>query len=155
MKKIILLLLLLFAPFAYAADASPKAFLDGIYSHYTNEQDKMQGVPLSSEETIRKYFTPSLVDLIIHDDNEAAKRDEVPLLDGDPFVEAQEWDIPAFDIKINQTEAGKAEGSVVFTNYGETKTLQLSLLLMPEGWRIDDIKSNEGSLRGFYASSGQ
>ncbi len=154
MKKLFAILLLLFVFPAFAAGQSPEAFLDSIYVHYQDDPGQALGVPLSSEETIRKYFTPELADMIVKDDAAAAARNEVPLLDGDPFVDAQEWEISSFDIRVNKSVPGKADASVTFTNFAEEKVVTVLLVELSEGWRIDDIKWNSaaGSLRGLYTA---
>jgi len=45
---------------------------------------------------------------MIKDQNEAAKRSEVGALDGDPFIDAQDWEIKDFDIAVADTAPGKA-----------------------------------------------
>ena len=76
---------------ATAEPASPQAFVDGIYKHYLGKDSK--GLSLSSDAVIRRYFAPPLADAIIKDFAQAHKAGEVPLLNGDPFIDAQDWEI--------------------------------------------------------------
>ena len=76
---------------ATAESASPQAFVDGIYKHYLGKDSK--GLALSSAAVIRRYFAPPLADAIIKDFAAAHKAGEVPLLNGDPFIDAQDWEI--------------------------------------------------------------
>jgi len=152
------LLLLSFAfsqPDATAAAAEPSArdFLAGIYAAYKGNSDKSRGIVLTDDATIRRYFEPQLATLIIKDMESARKRQEVPLLDGDPFIDAQDWDIGAFDIGVRETGAGKAAGTVAFKNFGAPVTIELTLVKLKDGWRIADILWGEerGSLKGLYA----
>ncbi len=153
MKKIIAIIILLVSFPAIAAEQSAQVFLDEIYVHYQDEGGQAEGIPMSSEETIRQYFTPSLAELIIADDKAAAARGEVPKLDGDPFIGAQEWQISSFNMQVNQAEPGKADASISFNNYNEPKMITVLLIEEPEGWRIDDIRwdGGEDTLRGLYA----
>ncbi|MGO8868263.1 MAG: DUF3828 domain-containing protein [Alphaproteobacteria bacterium] len=144
---IFLLACLAGAPAFSAAEASPEAFLKSIYDRYIGDAKKALGVPLDSERKIRRYFTPELAALIIKDQREAAKRKEPPTLEGDPFVDAQEWQIAAVDIAVNHATADKALATVNFRNFDKPVTLRLELVQLKDGWKISDIRWSEGSLR--------
>ena len=137
---------------ALAADASARAFVTGIYDAYKGKNAK--GHPLDSERAIKRYFEPSLAALIIKDRNEAAKRKEVGTLDGDPFIDAQDWEIAAFDIAVAEAAPGKAKATVKFSNAGAPKTVVLDLIKIKNDWRIADITwQREGkreTLRGIF-----
>ena len=90
---------------ALADDAAAMAFVMSIYSAYKGKNAK--GLPLDDERTIRRYFEPSLAALIGKDQKDAARRHDVPALDGDPFVDAQDWDIATFDFALNDVNAGQ------------------------------------------------
>ncbi len=139
-------------PTAEAAELSAREFLNGIYTAYKGNSDKVRGIPLTDEATIRRYFEPALAALIIKDMETAKKRNEVPVLDGDPFVDSQEWDIDAFTIHLRET-AGKAVGTVEFKNFGGPVSIELDLVKLNTGWRIADINWGEerGTLKGLYA----
>ena len=98
MKRITLALTLLVLTISpAAAENMPEQFVGSIYTHYKGTSSKAAtGVDLTGDK-ILDYFTPDLARLI-KDDNKGSE--EVPCLNGDPFVFAQDWDIPAFDIKI-------------------------------------------------------
>jgi len=132
---------------AHAAEPSAQQFLEGIYAHYKGKDTK--GVPYSGRGSAR-YFTPALVRLIDADARAAAKRGEVPTLDGDPFVDAQEWGIAAFEIAVKETLPGKATGTVKFNNEGQEKTVIVDLVRTKAGWRIDDLTAPSGSLRALF-----
>ena len=90
---------------ATAADASALAFVTDIYSAYNGKDAK--GHPLDDDRAIRRYFEPSLAALMVKDQKIAAKRGEVGLLDFDPFIDAQDWEISAFDIAVDDTAPAK------------------------------------------------
>ena len=121
---------------ALAADAGAQAFVTQIYESYKGKDSK--GAPLESDGDIRRYFEPTLAALMIKDQNAAAKRGEVGTLDGDPFIDAQDWEIDAFDIKVVDAAPSKAQATVKFTNLGSAKTV-LDLTKIKSGWRISDI----------------
>src|SRR5580693_5838863 len=76
---------------AEAADPSALAFVADIYAAYEGKDAK--GHPLDDERAIRRYFERSLAALMVKDQKIAAKRGEVGLLDFDPFIDAQDWEI--------------------------------------------------------------
>ncbi len=76
---------------------------------------------------------------MIKDQNAAAKRGEVGALDGDPFIDAQDWEIDAFDIKVVDLTPNKAQATVKFTNLGSARTVVLDLTKIKSDWRISDI----------------
>jgi hypothetical protein len=121
----------------FAADTSARDFVTAIYATYKGKDSK--GVILDNARTIRRYFEPSLAALMIKDQNAAAKRGEVGNLDGDPFIDAQDWEIAAFDIAVEERAPGKASATVKFANSGTPKTVVLDLVKLKNGWRIGEI----------------
>jgi Protein of unknown function (DUF3828) len=103
---------------------------------------------------IRRYFEPSLATLMIKDRKRAAKRGEVGTLDFDPFVNAQDWQIPAFDIAISDAASGRAIATVKFSNQGKPAVVSLDLVTIKNEWRIRDITweidGKPQTLRGLY-----
>ncbi len=75
---------------ATAEMASPQAFVDGIYKHYLAKQQK--GPSLASA-AIRRYFASPLADAMVKDFADAQNASEVPMLNGDPFIDSQDWEI--------------------------------------------------------------
>ena len=134
---------------AQAADASAQAFVEAIYATYKGKDAK--GAPLDKDATIRRYFEPALARLMIRDAAAAKKRGEVPSLDGDPFIDAQDFEIESFNIAVRDVAANKASATVTFKNLGEDKRVELDLVKLKAGWRIADIKFADGrTLRGLY-----
>jgi hypothetical protein len=140
------------ANLALAADQTAEAFLNGIYAHYKGDPKKAHGILLDKDAEIRQYFEPSLADMIIKDDEATKKSGDIPNLDGDPFVDSQEWSIPSFDIKMEHQGDDKATATVKFTNYGKPKLLHVNLVHLKDGWNISDIiwNGDEGSFRALY-----
>jgi len=122
---------------AFAADPGATAFVTAIYSAYKGKDAK--GVPLENERVIRRYFEPTLAAAMAKDQKAAARRNEVGLLDFDPFLDAQDWDVGAFDIAVSDAAAGTAKATVKFVNQSEAMTVVLDLVQAKNDWRVYDI----------------
>ena len=133
---------------AAAETASPQAFVDGIYKNYLGKNSK--GLVLSSEAVIRRYFAPPLSDVMVKDFTTAWKRGEVPDRNGDPFVDAQDWEVSGLKTVVKSTGTSTAVATVTFTMFDKPRTVTLDLVNTPAGWRIAEIRSPSGSLRDLY-----
>lgn len=143
------LLLLSALPLAARAQTqgqTPEGFLQSLYDPYLN--DDFKGQPFWQ---VDRYFAPELARAIEADMREAKRRGEVPALDGDPFIDAQEWDLENLAIKVKTDDDGhKATGEVTFDNLGKRTQVTLDLLRTGMGWRIVDIKAPSGLLSDLY-----
>lgn len=137
------------------ADAAAQAFLVSLYNNYRGKNGN--GIALDKEAVIRRYFEPALAALIVKDRKEAENRGDVPALDGDPFVDAQDWEIAAFDVTVRDTAPDKASGTVTFQNFDKAVTVVLDLVKLREGWRIADITwqrdGETATLRALFSPS--
>ena len=132
---------------AMAAYPSATSFVEAIYAPYKVKDGK--GIPLDSDAALKRYFEPRLVALIIKDRNKAGG--ELPTLDMDPFIDAQDWDISAVDVAVRDTSAEKASATVSFKNLGKPTTLVLNLVKLRGEWRIADINwGRKQSLRALF-----
>ena len=122
---------------AKAAGQSARDFVTAIYAAYKGKN--AEGILLDNDRAIRRYFTPRLAALMIKDQNDAARRGEVGMLDGDPFVDAQDWTIDAFDIAVSDLAPGKARATVKFTNQGTPTMVVLDLVKLGKEWRVSEI----------------
>jgi hypothetical protein len=123
---------------------SPQTFLQSIYEPYLKTDFK--GQPYWQ---VDRFFVSALARAIDADMREAKRRVEVPKLDGDPFLDAQEWDIENLAISV-KADGPKATGEVSFDNFGKRTQVALDLIQTPVGWRIADIKGPSGSLSALY-----
>jgi hypothetical protein len=130
---------------AAAPAALPQSFVETIYKAYVGKAAK--GIELTEEAVIRRYFAPPLADAIVKDRAEADKRGEVPTLDGDPFVDAQDFEIARLRVSTKPAGTDAAIATVSFTNLKKPKTMTLDLVKIGGAWRIADIKGASGSLR--------
>jgi hypothetical protein len=134
------------------SDPSPEAFLTAIYSTYKGSSDKgAKGIPLNNDETIQRYFEPSLASEIIKDAAEAKTRGDAPKLNGDPFIDGQDWEITKFSVAVKDAGGDKAVGTVNINNFGKDIAIVLNLVKPADGWRIANISWETGdTLRSLY-----
>ena len=118
-----------------------------------------KGFSSTANRAVRRYFEPSLAALIIEDRKNAARHGEVGKLDGDPFIDAQDWNIDKFDIEVADTGPGKAKATVKFVNLDQPATIVLDLVKIKNDWHISDITwlrdGKPQSLRGLLATKAQ
>ena len=133
---------------ARAADPSAKAFVESIYAAYKGKDSK--GISLETDADVRRYFDPKLAALIIKDREDA--QGEVGKLGSDPFIDAQDWEIDAVDIAIQEVAPDKASATVSFKSLGDQRRVVLALVKLKAGWRIADITSDrKETLREFLS----
>jgi hypothetical protein len=137
-----------FAPLgARAAEPPAKSFVEAIYASYKGKSGN--GVSLETDAAVRRYFAPALAALIIKDRKDAGG--ELPTLDADPFIDAQDWEIDAVDVAVRDIASDKARATVSFKNLGKPTTVVLDLVKLRQGWRIADITwDRKQTLRGIF-----
>jgi hypothetical protein len=137
---------------ALAAGTSAHDFVAAIYKAYVGKNGN--GIALDGDRPIHHYFVTSLADLILKDQFEAAQRNEPGVLDFDPFVDAQDWDIAAFTVAVRETGADKASATVKFKNSGKAQTVVLDLVKANNEWQISNITwtphDKPNNLRALY-----
>ena len=136
------------APAASAQQGSPKAFLDAIYKQYLAKSFKV--ISLSEAAAVQRYFEPQLAAAMIKDFSDAQTRNEPPQLNGDPFLDAQDWEISNLSVSVKDNGADTAAATVTFNNFGKRQTIAIELVRTANGWRIAEIRAPSGSLRGLY-----
>ena len=101
---------------AIAQGASPLTFLEQVYKVY-RDNNNAKGIDYSKPDNVRRYFAPPLAKAILKDMADARKKDEVPRLNGDPFIDAQDWEIANLKIEMKPGATRRnATGVVTFTN---------------------------------------
>ncbi len=131
---------------ALAQGASPLTFLESVYKVYRNNNNA-KGIDTSKPEVIRRHFAPPLAKAMLKDQADAKKRSEVPLLNGDPFIDAQDWQIADLKLEVKDASRRNATGVVTFTNFKEPGAVTLDLVKTGDGWRIAEIRAPSGSLK--------
>jgi hypothetical protein len=127
-----------------AQGATAEAFLHSIYDPYLDSGFKGQPYWQPS-----RFFVADLARVIEEDMRDAKRRGEVPKLDGDPFLDAQDWEIKNLRIAVT-TDGPKTTGRVTFDNFDKATEVILDLRQTPAGWRIADIKAPSGVLSALF-----
>lgn len=144
-RQIMAIALLGMTTSAQAQTVSPQAFLEAIYRPYLAKGYTGAGYPRTD-----LYFAPPLAKAIDQDMANAKRKGEPPILNGDPFIDAQDWEIANLKIYVSMPSQATAVGAVAFTNFGKPVQLTVDLVQTTQGWRIADIQAASGSLRGLY-----
>lgn len=129
---------------AHAQQPTPQSFLQSLYAPY--EERGFKGQPYW-EPT--RFFASDLAAAIDKDLKLSRQYRQPPTLNGDPFVDAQEWQISDLTIVITPKD-DTATADVSFKNLGKAKALTVNLIRTPQGWRISDIADGASSLRTLY-----
>lgn len=132
------------SPRVHGQTPSAEAFLRDLYAPYLAGANQGRNY-----WDLERWFAPDLACLMDAEARDAQSRNEVPRLNGDPFVDSQEWDVKNLGVSV-KTEGSSATAIVTFDNYGKAKRMTLDLVLTPAGWRISDIQAPSGSLRSLY-----
>lgn len=133
-------------PFAASAQIqSSESFVRAIYEPYLKAD--FPGQPYAQAD---RFFAPQLASAMEADRRDAKNRNEVPRLNGDPFLDAQAWDIKNLVIVV-KPDGQNATGDITFVNFGKPTSIALDLVQTPAGWRIADIRAPSGSLSALYS----
>ena len=137
MFKTIAFFLALTAAITFAGELSPKDVVAQLYKAYGTEQT-------SAGETrlFTRYFDDELLKLYLKDKREA--KGEVGRLDGDPLYNAQELQITDFSISEPKITGTEAVVTVRFKNIGKSKRVEYVLRRTAGGWKISDIRYDDG-----------
>lgn len=139
---------------AAAAETSAHDFVAAIYDSYVGKN--ANGIRLDNARTVRRYFESSLAALMLKDQEQSRRRNEVGALDFDPFVDAQDWDIATYTLSVSEPSPGRASATVMFNNSGQASTVALALTRLKGEWRIANITwrphEKPDNLRALYAS---
>ena len=135
---LVLLATVLMAAIAAATDATPKDLVAQLYQAHRSKHD-----PLVETKLLDRYFDAPLLQLYLKDKQEA--KGEVGRLDGDPLYNAQDMEISHFSISSPETAKGEAQVTVRFKNMGKSSRIVYVLIPASAGWRISDIRYDDGS----------
>ncbi|MDY0885790.1 DUF3828 domain-containing protein [Dongia soli] len=147
----LLLASILLATPGFTAGQSARAFLESIYAHYQGIDP--EGVALSTDDDLNYYFTPELARKLAEDSRAAQAKGDVPELDGDPFVDAQDWQLSDLTIDVDDAATKKTTAKVSFRNQDQPVTIRLDLVKIGQTWKINDIHWPKGSLRQLRAGN--
>jgi hypothetical protein len=98
---------------------------------------------MDQTQLLGRYFDAELLKLYLKDKREA--KGEVGRLDGDPLYNAQEIEVKDFSISEPVTTGGESRVTVGFKNIDKLTRVVYVLSRTAEGWRISDIRYDDGS----------
>jgi len=119
---------------------SPEELVTRLYKLHDGKNDPL-GNP-ASEKLLKEYFGSDLANLYLKD--QAESKGEVGKLEMDPLYAAQDFEIKNFGVSPAVTRDGKSEVIVKFQNIGTDHQVIFSLVKTKGGWRIADIKYDDG-----------
>ena len=120
---------------------SPDALVAELYRQ--SERNHSPFFQTKNRALLDKYFVKDLAGLIWKD--ALNSRGEVGAIDGDPLFNAQDTEITKFSIHRPNYVNGKAEVVVSFENFRQNQEVRFSLVSTNTGWKIENIKYNDGS----------
>jgi hypothetical protein len=135
---LVLLLTALAAAVSLAGDPSPKDLVALLYQAHGSKHD-----PLDETALLGRYFDAALLQLYLKDKREA--KGEVGRLDGDPLYNAQDMEIKDFSVSAPEMAGGEERVTVNFKNFGKPARVVYMLSQTANGWRISDIRYDDGS----------
>ena len=138
MFKTIAFLLTLTSTITFAGELSPKDVVAKLYQAHRSKHD-----PLDETQLLSRYFDAELVKLYLKDKREA--KGEVGRLDGDPLYNAQDFQITNFSISAPKTIGAETIVMVRFKNIGKSTRVEYVLGRTADGWKISDIRYDDGS----------
>jgi hypothetical protein len=134
----VLLLTALASAISLAGDLSPKDLVAQLYQAHASKHD-----PLDETASLGRYFDPALLQLYLKDKREA--KGEVGRLDGDPLYNAQDFQIKDFSVSAPDMAGVEARVTVNFKNLGKPTRVVYMLDRTANGWKISDIRYDDGS----------
>lgn len=135
---LVLLVSLLTAAISSAGDLSPKDLVAQLYQAHRSKHD-----PLDDTALLGRYFDSALLTLYLRDRREA--KGEVGRLDGDPLYNSQDMEIKDLSVSAPEMTGGEARVTVNFKNFGKPTRVVYMLDRTANGWKISDIRYDDGS----------
>lgn len=135
---LVLLVTALAAAISIAGDLSPKDLVAQLYQAHRSKHD-----PLDETALLGRYLDPALLQLYLKDKREA--KGEVGRLDGDPLYNAQDMEIKDFSVSAAEMVDGEARVTVNFKNLDKPTRVLYMLSRTANGWKISDIRYDDGS----------
>jgi Protein of unknown function (DUF3828) len=135
---LVLLVSLLTAATMTAVDLSAKDLVTQLYQSHRSKHD-----PLDETQLLGRYFDAALLKLYLKDKREA--KAEAGRLDGDPLYNAQDLQISDFSVSAPEMAGRETRVTVHFKNIGKPTDIIYVLSRTGDGWRISDIRYDDGS----------
>jgi len=126
--------------------ADPVAAIQPIYEPYVEDRNPPALLDAAP-------WTPQMRDLLQRAREQS--RGAEPVIDFDPLIDGQDWDIDAVSVTLTQPPAdGRAEVAATFNNAGEETRILYDMVEADGGWRVDNVRTENWSLREILASAG-
>ena len=122
---LVLLVSLLTAAILTAADLSAKDLVAQLYQAHRSKHD-----PLDETQLLGRYFDAALLKLY--------------LKDSDPLYNAQDFQISDFSVSAPEMAGGETRVTVHFKNIGKPARIIYVLSRTADGWKISDIRYDDG-----------
>jgi hypothetical protein len=138
------------APAAASTAASPRE-AETLVTELYREHDAQRGPFFQTEDRARldRFFEPSLAELIWKDAVDA--KGEVGALGFDPLYDAQDVEPKNLTVQPAQADGAAVRVPVSFESYGEKRQVTYVLARSGNGWKISDIRYDDGrTLRDAY-----
>lgn len=120
---------------------SPQALVSKLYDAHKSKNDPL-GNP-ADPKILNQYFTERLTSLYIQDQVEA--NGEVGRFDADPLYYSQDSAISDFRVRAPLMTQDGATVAVNFANAGLAHQVKFFLTETMQGWRIYDIRYEDGT----------
>lgn len=149
--SVVILLLAVSVSVSFAQSSAPETLVKELYKIHDQDLKNSSDRILSGEnrQNLDKFFDKTLADFIWKD--LTTERDEVGVLDFDPFYNAQDFEIKNLSISKGKIIGSKATVVVKFQNFGAKVSLTYHLIRQNSAWKISDIKYADGSsLVGYF-----
>jgi uncharacterized protein DUF3828 len=128
-----------------AKQTAPGSLVAELYRQSANKRSPF--FQTRSRALVNKYFEKDLGDLIWKD--AIRSKGEVGAIDGDPLYNAQDMEIKHFVIHkpdfANGSSGNEAEVKVTFENFGAKKEIIFVMRRGAGGWKISNIKYDDGA----------
>jgi hypothetical protein len=131
--------------------APPDAVVAALYRQHKRQSPFFQ---TRSRALVDRYFEKQLGDLLWKD--AITSKNEVGVIDGDPLYNAQDMEIKKFSIHRAVIGGDTADVLVTFENLGIKKQITFNLVPRRTGWKIANIKYDDGSdMLGWFREASQ
>lgn len=121
-----------------AEGLSPKAVVQTLYEGYMAVKPDDYSDPLDGF-SLEDHMTPDLYRLY-YVGSTANTVDEVPILDWDPFINGQDFDIKSVTVTAKSIDATHQVVTAIFNNSGIDCKVLYDFVLTEAGWRMDNLK---------------
>jgi hypothetical protein len=129
----------------------PDAVVAALYRQHKKQSPFFQ---TTNRALTDKYFDKQLGDLLWKD--AITSKNEVGVIDGDPLYNSQDMEIKKFSLHKAVMGKGTANVVVIFENFGKKKVITYQLVPRKTGWKIANIKYDDGSnMLGWFKEASQ